>query len=1166
MKRRSVALPVLLLATLEFLLAQNPYGRIEGYVRDKSGAAVPSATVRVTNLQTRVVTETRSSESGYYVAGNLVPGEYAITVEAPGFKRLERTALEVRVGDAVRVDFVLEIGEVVERVTVVAEVPLLETGTANLGQLIDRRRIEELPLPANNPMYLMQLTPGTIATNPPTHPWLPNAVDASSGVTGGGVRSGNNEFQLDGVPNVQQGGQLSIAPSADIVQEMRVQVAAYDASVGHFTGLLVNMVIKTGTNDFHGTLFYSNLSRPLMGRDFFVNRAIYDTRTGPVTREKINTFWPATRVNHYRGTFSGPVYLPRAYDGRNRTFFLYGLDVVDRSRNEQSAFTVPTEAQRRGDFSGLLALGSAYQIYDPATIAPAPGGRYSRQPFPGNIIPANRIHAVSRNILGYYPLPNATGTADGRQNYIDPQPRTSTYYGHFARVDHSLGARHRFFITGTGTYTDILSGVAFHNEARGTLLDRRHAGLALNHVSTLRPNLVLEARAGVTRYKTFSRPVSFGFDIGKLGFDPAFVKQVNPKIAVFPQISIDAYTELGGSNGSRNPITYYYFYSGWSWVRGSHSWRFGGEHRILRECMYNYGNDTPRLEFGTIWTRGPLDNSPPAPVGQGLASFLLGLPTGGWADRNDSYAEQSRYTALYLHDDAKLSSRLTLNIGLRWEFESPTTERYNRMNRGFDFVSAPPFAPLAEANYAARPLPELPPEAFRVRGGLLFAGQGGVPRALYRSDYNNLAPRFGFAWDIGRGFVLRGGYGIFYEPMDVSKNDVPQQGYSQRTSLVPSLDNGLTFRATISNPFPDPISPPPGASAGLSTFVGRGVNFFHPERKPAYMQRWSFGIQKEIRRLLMDLTYLGNRGTGLGRAVDFNPVPAQWLSRSPLRDQKTIDFLSQQVSNPYFGLTEFSGSNMAGRNVSRAQLLRPLSQFIAVSSALSDGFSWYHSLQAHIERRFGRGFTLQANYTWSKLMEAFENLNATDTYPHRVISVQDRPQVFNVTAMYELPFGKGQRWLREGKWSNLLAGGWTVQGLYQGQSGPPLGWGNVLFLGNIKDITLPVSQRSPDRWFNTEAGFVRDPRQQLDYNIRTFPLRFNDIRGDGYNNWNLALFKNIRIGERWRLQMRAEAIDAMNHPMFSTPNTSPTSSAFGTVSSVAGNQQRQVWLGAKLTW
>lgn len=437
---------------------------------------------------------------------------------------------------------------------------------------------------------------------------------------------------------------------------------------------------------------------------------------------------------------------------------------------------------------------------------------------------------------------------------------------------------------------------------------------------------------------------------------------------------------------------------------------------------------------------------------------------------------------------------------------------------------------------------------------------------MYRSDYNNLAPRFGFAWDVGRGFVLRGGYGIFYEPMDVSKHDVPQQGYSQRTSLVPSLDNGLTFRATIANPFPDPITPPPGASAGLSTFAGRSVSFFNPERKPAYMQRWSFGIQKEIRRLLLDLTYMGNRGTGLGRAVDFNPVPAPWLSRSPLRDQKTIDFLSQQVSNPYFGLPEFSGSNLAGRNVSRAQLLRPHSQFMSISSALSDGFSWYHSLQARIERRFARGFTLQANYTWSKLMEAFENLNATDTYPHRVISLQDRPHVFNVTALYELPFGKGQRWLRNGKWSALLAGGWTVQGLYQGQSGPPLGWGNVLFLGNIKDITLPASQRTPDRWFNTEAGFVRDPRQQLDYNIRTFPLRFNDIRGDGYNNWNLALFKNIRIGERWRLQIRAEAIDAMNHPMFSTPNTSPTSTAFGTVSSVVGNQQRQVWLGAKLTW
>jgi len=1148
------------------LCAQNPYGRIEGRIQDRSGAAVPGAVVQVVNADTKLKTETVSNESGNYIAANLPPGLYQVIVEAKGFKRSERSGLEVRLGDALRIDITLEIGDVVESVSVVAETPLLETAGANVGQVVDQRRIEALPLPAGNPMYLMQMTPGTIATNPPTHPWLPNAVDSSSGVTGGGVRSGNNEFQLDGIPNMQQGGQMSISPSADIVQEMRVQTAAYDASVGHFTGLLVNMVIKTGTNDLHGTLFYANLSRPLMGRDFFVNRAIYDTRTGPVTPDKISTLWPATRVNHYRGTFSGPIYIPRVYNGRNRTFFLYGLDVVDRSRNEQSSFTVPTEAQRRGDFSALLALGSVYQIYDPATIAPAPNGRFSRQPLPGNIIPPSRINAVSKNIMAYYPLPNATGTADGRNNYQDPQPRTSTYYGHFARVDHAFSTRNRLFATVTRTYTDVLSGVAFHNEALGTLLDRRHVALALNDVTTIRPNLVLEARAGVTRYNTFSRPVSFGFDLSKLGFDAAFLKQLDPSIAVFPMITIAGYSQLSGANGSRNPSTYYYGSAGLSWIRGAHAYRMGGEHRILRECNYNYGNATPRMDFGTAWTQGPLDNSPAAPIGQGFASFLLGLPTGGFADRNDSYAEQSRYTALYFHDDWKVTSRLTLNLGLRWEFESPTRERYGRMNRGFDFVSAPPFAAAAQAKYAASPIPEIPPSAFQVRGGLLFAGVNNVPMTLYEADYNNFAPRFGFSWDAGRRFVIRGGYGVFFEPMDASRNDVPQQGYSQRTNLAPSLDNGLTFRATIANPFPDSIASPVGAAAGLSTYVGRGISFFLPSRKAGYMQRWSFDVQKEIKRILIDVGYMGNRGTGLAISTEYDPVPEQWLSASPVRDQKTIDFLSQQVPNPYYGLPEFAGSNLSGRNTSRAQLLRPYSQFTSISSARSGGFSWYHSLQTRIERRFAQGYTVQANYTWSKLMEAFENLNPTSAYPHRVISTQDRPHVFNVTAMYELPFGKGKRWFRSAKWQEMLAGGWTIQGLYQGQSGPPLNWGNVLFIGDIKAITLPVSQRTPDRWFNTDAGFVRDTRQQLDSNIRTFPLRFNNIRGDGYNNWNLSLFKSFRFSERVRLQLRAEAIDAMNHPMFDTPNVSPTNSLFGSVSSVAGNQQRQVWVGAKLAW
>jgi hypothetical protein len=1148
------------------LHGQNPYGRIEGRVQDSSGAAVPGAVVRLVNAETGVEMQTSSNSEGNYVAGNVAPGSYRLSCGIRGFKKSERSGLVVRIGDVLRIDISLQVGDVTESVLVTAETPLLEVSTANTGQVIDTRRVEQLPLPANNPMYLMQMTPGTVATNAPTHPWLPNAVDSSSGVTGGGMRGGRNEFQLDGIPNMSQGGNMSIAPSADIVQEMRVQTAAYDASVGHVTALLVNMVIKSGTNELHGTLFYSNLSRPLMGRDFFTNRTIYDTRTGPVTPNKISTFWPAQRVNHYRGTFSGPVYIPKVYNGKNRTFWLYGLDVVDRSRNEQAQYTVPTEAQRRGDFSVLLPLGSVYQIYDPLTIATAPNGRTSRQPLAGNIVPANRIAAVSKNLMGYYPLPNTTGTADGRNNYSDPQPRTSTYYGHFARIDHAVSSGHRFFTTLTRTYTDILSGVAFHNDSIGTLLNRRHVALAVNDVVTLRSNLVLETRAGVTRYLTFSRPVSFGFDLTKLGFDAAYLRQVDPTIAVFPMITIDSYSQLGAANGSLNPSTYYTLSSGLTWVRGNHSFRFGGEARVLRECNFNYGNATPRVDFGSGWTRGPLDNSTAAPIGQGFASFLLGIPTGGLADRNDSYAEQSRYSALYWHDDWKLTPRLTLNVGLRWEFESPTTERYNRMNRGFDLAVDNPSAAASRAAYATAPIAEVPASQFQVKGGLLFAGVNGVPAGLFNNNRNNFAPRIGFAWDAGRRMVVRGGYGVFFESIGVDYNDVAQQGFNQRTNLTASQDNGLTFSSSIANPFPGGILPTVGSAAGLSTFVGRGVTFFQPSRRAGYAQRFSIGVQKEAKRILIDVGYMGNRATGLPFGREYDAVPAQFLSRSRTRDQQTIDFLSAQVSNPYFGLPAFVGSNLTGRTVARSQLLRPYSAFTSIGTTESLGFSWYHSLQTRIERRFAQGYTVQVNYTWSKLMEAIDSLNSSDTYPWRGISAGDRPHVFNITAMYEFPFGKGKRWLGSSRVWDLIAGGWTVQGLFQGQSGPPLDWGNIIFNGSIKDIALPVSQRSADRWFNTDAGFVKDTRLQLDSNLRAFPLRFSNIRGDGFNNWNMSLFKSFRFRERLRLQLRAEAIDAMNHPMFNTPNTSPTNSLFGTISGVASDQQRQVWVGAKLSW
>ncbi|MBI3281140.1 MAG: TonB-dependent receptor, partial [Acidobacteria bacterium] len=599
-----------------------------------------------------------------------------------------------------------------------------------------------------------------------------------------------------------------------------------------------------------------------------------------------------------------------------------------------------------------------------------------------------------------------------------------------------------------------------------------------------------------------------------------------------------------------------------------HSLRFGSEIRVLRESNLGYGNYTPNLGFASTWTRGPLDNSPPAPIGQGLASFLLGLPTGGYIDRNESYAQQSTYQAWYLHDDWKITRTLTLNLGLRYEYEGPTTERYNRSNRGFDFTTPNPVQDRARANYARSPIPQIPVAEFRTPGGLLFAGTSGQPRTLWNGNNNNWAPRIGIAWLVRPKTALRLGYGIFYQSLGTDRNDVGQQGFDQRTSLTPSNDNGRTFTATLSNPFPDGFLAPLGAANGLRTFLGRSPSFFTPSRRNGYLQRWSFTVQRELPgRMMVEAGYTGSKSVGLGIGFNYDSVPVEYLSRSPERDQAAIDFLSANVPNPFRGIEEFEGTAWyQNANLPRSQLLTPFPHFNGISTTLSDGFSWYHSGHIRFERRFSRGILAQAAYTWSKFMEAVERLNAQDLLPHHVISPQDRPHHIVISGQYEFPFGRGKLVSSRFAAVNHVIGGWSTQAIYQWQSGPPIGFGNILFRGQLADVVLPRSERAVERWFNINAGFERDSTRQLASNYRTFPLRLTGLRADGWNNWDLSLFKTLRFTERVSLQLRAEAQDAFNHAMFQPPNTAPVNTLFGTVNATIWGEQRKVTVAAKLLW
>ena len=1152
--------------------AQNSYGRLTGRVSDQQGAVAVGAAVRITQKDTGIATQTVTNHEGVYDLLNLLPGNYVLTAELSGFKKHLRSGLTVRVGDIVELNIELELGSVTESVAVTADAPILETGTASLGQVIDNRMITEMPLSGRGVNYLMQLSPGVVSTNAPMHGWLPQARDSVSNMAVAGTRTRSSEFTLDGIPNMVGDGIIAFQPPPEMIQEFRVQTAAYDASLGRFAGANVNMVLKSGSNDYHGTLWFSHLSRPLMTHPFFINRNLYDTATdrpGESWDEKRSRLWPASLTNRYRVQIGGPVTIPKLYRGRNRTFVSYGNDFMTRNFNNQSNTTVPPEDQRRGDFSRLLALGASYQIYDPSTITAAPGGRFARQPLPGNIIPASRISPIARNILSFFPLPNAAGTADFRNNFVTATPAKIDYWSHMIRADQVINERHRFYLSFSTMRTTGDQARTLNNDAIGNLSVNRYNSIAADYVWMMRPDRVANFRYGITRMANSSGPPTQGLDLASLGLPASFANRLDRSLTALPEIDVGGMATLGTNLPNRNGFTSQFVSGTISQTRGAHTVRFGGEYRALFDNGYTYGNYSGSFAFANAWTRGPLDNSPVAPIGQGMASFLFGLPTSGFIDVNDSSAEKSGYSGVFLQDDWKVTRTLTVNLGLRYEIEQGITERFNRANRGIDLDSVNPANNAARTAYALNPIPEVPLSAFNLRGGLLFAGVNGQPRGLWNPDRNNLSPRIGIAWQVTPRTVVRTGFGIFFEPLGSDRADASQLGFNQRTNMNPSNDNGQTFRATLANPYPDGFVAAQRSSAGLATNLGLGLSSFFPARRNAYMQRWSFNVQRSLgRNMVLEIGYIGNRGTGLGVGYDYNTVPAQFLSRSPERDNATINFLTTNVTNPFRGIPEFVNAPgfLNNQFLGRQQLLRPYPHFGGLNMTINDGFSWYHAGTVRFEKRFTGGYSLGGHWTWSKFMEAVERLNPQDLHPHHVISPQDRPHHIALNGMWDLPFGKGKRfWATAPRWLDLTAGGWSINAIYQWQSGPPIGFGNVLFRGRVENLVIPYADRTVERWFNT-AGFETNPQLQLEQNYRTFPLRFTGLRADGWNNWDVSLFKNIKVAERWNLQLRAEAVNALNHAMFGAPNTAPTNTLFGQVNNTIWSEQRKITVAARLTF
>ena len=1148
--------------------AQDFRGAIGGRITDDSGGVLPGVTVTVNNKDTNVSNNTVTNDTGNYSLLYLPPGTYSVVAELQGFKKVMRDNVVVRVGDRLEVDFKMEVGRLEETITVAAETPLLETRTGSAGQVIDEKQIALMPLSDGNPFVLARLAPGIAYTGDLKFS-RPFDNAGTSAITADGA-PGGNEFTLDGSPNMTHGRRVAFVPPAGAVQEFKVETATFDAQQGHTAGATVNVTLKSGTNAIKGDGYYHYRDEALSGNDFFLERA-------GVPKDN-------TDYKRYGFTLSGPARLGNLYDGRDRTFFLGSFEWLYDQFPEPGQFTIPTAAQRNGDFSALLSQGIV--IYDPTTAVRLANGRVQRTPFAGNIIPANRISPIAREILKYYPLPNQDGDAQGRNNYISTNARGDDFYSMNYRFDHNLTAKQRFFVryarNNRKEYRGNWIGEINGANPVGNYLFRINDAVNVDHVWTMTPSTLLNVRGGWSRFQEPELRQSQGFfDPASLGFSSAATRFFGGN-KYFPNIDLDQYSDIGSTFAGRQDSDIYSFQPTLTMSRGRHSFRSGYDYRI-------YTNDQlPAVHSAGLYTfsrasfaRGPLDNSSSPAIGTDLAAFLLGLPTGGRIDRSADRLNRVEYHGLFFQDDWRASDKLTLNLGLRYEYEGAPTEKFNRNVRGFDPDAALDVTAAAQAAYAANPLPELAASAFRVRGGLLFATDENP--GTVNPDKNNFQPRLGFAYQANEKTVLRGGWAIYTVPA-LFDNGIHQPGFSQATNIVPSPDNGVTIRATLDNPFPDGVLDPPGNSQGVNTFVGRGIGRFNDDldfQNPQSM-RLALSVQRELPgEFVVEGAYVSTRSYDLQVDFNRNPVPRQFLSTSNVRDQATIDFLTANVTNPFRGL--LPGEGLDSTTVQRQQLLRPFPHFTAVDVRRYDGSSKYDSAQFRVTKRFRSGYQFDAAYTLSKFTEKVSRLNDTDPDFEDRLADTDLPHRLVLNGILELPFGRGRRWGSDAHpIVNAIVGNWSVSAIWNWQSGRPnLTIGNVYYNGDITQLKTKYTS-DPDAPVFDISGFyftdaavmtngVLDPakqradtRKNLANNIRTLPSRWDGFRGPRYTNLDMSFVKGFDLG-RVRAQFHIELYNALNDVFYNNPNLDPSSANFGKVSS-QNNLPRNIQIGSKIVF
>jgi hypothetical protein len=1154
-RARRFAWYAIFVATFSALAATQTFGQfvtasLRGTVQDKTGASVPEAKVEATNVSTGVSVRTVTDASGRFVFESLPPGgPYKVSIEAAGFETEDRAGINLAVNQVVDINIPLQVGEAAQRVEVNADATQLETDTAAVGQVIDNRSVDNLPLNQRNVYSLMFLMPGVTGSVTYQYNSLNFSVD--------GGRPGTTDVLVDGIPAsppliVPIGG-FAVFPSVDAVQEFKVQTTAYSAEFGRSGSGVVNVILKSGTNQFHGS-----------GYDFVRNSAL-DSNT--YFSNQSGTPLPSFKRNQFGGSLTGPVWIPKLYNGKDKTFFLFSYEGLRQGTETEVTTTVPTALQRTGNFSQTYdSTGQQVVIYDPTTTV-ASGTGYVRQPFSENKI--TNIDPVAAAVLQYYPLPNQPGAAyTGTNNFFASGTSQLNIDTFDARVDEVFNERNRLFVSYSRRNVTSPPALLFPKADQiaegGNSEPQVSNSAAIDYTHTVSPTFLIDVPFGFARTFINFVPISAGFNPStELGF-PGYIA-ADADHLLFPGIAPANYYTLGDAaqgETRRGGFNIYFLGNNETKVVRNHVIKFGGDFRLLQANDVESGASTGSYTFTNAITQGPNPNVATATGGNAIASMLLGVGSGTYEIGSKNAATESKYYGAYIQDDWKALPRLTVNLGLRYDLDIPRTERHNRMET-FDPPAASPLA--------------LTSGITGLSGGVVFSGVDGASRRQFSPRWNDFGPRVGFAYEIDSNTAIRGSYGIYYGPsLRSAAATIGNEGFSAVTTYTGS-PNGLTPSVYLSNPFPDGINQPVGSSQGLAT--GIGSSFENPltgDNKVGYTENYDLDIQRQLPfNLLVDVAYVGSHGVHLNKSgeSDWN---ANQLTPAALSLGTQLE---QSVANPFYGIITTGAE--AGATIPESYLQAPYPQFTAVDlSYLVGGYEIYNSFQIKVNKRLSHGLSALVSYTGQKQIDDYSGIqnvgnitggiqNIYDPQAERAVSSNNISRSLVVSAVYNLPFGRGQK--LGGNWSkpvDALLGGWQLNGITTQQNGFPLSpstqntsdSGSNVLRPNLTGISPVVkgSVKSKLNDYVNSAAFS----QPAPFTFGNAPRTLSNVRGPGTHDVDFSLFKNFQATERVKVEFRAEAFNLLNQVVFGTPNMTLSSGQFGVITS-QNNTPRQIQLALK---